>query len=164
LKGFYGGMTFQGLVPYFYDEKHPGTAVELNRCIYNNMVDDPRTKASSKPDPSNPKIGQCRDSQKECEDCREVDLSTIYSVHFTLCQKPWTCVTFPKDGYMKLCNEVIHEWFKIRRDLDDKAVLETGDQTIVEQRKGMYWPQHFLGYCKGRNAQNFIPIRIPRKR
>merc|ERR1712232_2630 len=27
---FYGSMTFQGIIPYFYDYLHPGTAVELN--------------------------------------------------------------------------------------------------------------------------------------
>ena len=41
---FYGSMTFQGIVPYYYDFLHPGEAVELNRCIINQMADNPRNK------------------------------------------------------------------------------------------------------------------------
>ncbi len=27
--GAYGAMTFQGIIPYFYDQLQPGTAIEL---------------------------------------------------------------------------------------------------------------------------------------
>jgi hypothetical protein len=39
---FYGSMTFQGIVPYYYDILHPGEAIELNRCVVNQMCDNPR--------------------------------------------------------------------------------------------------------------------------
>eukprot|EP00546_Thalassionema_frauenfeldii_P011274 CAMPEP_0178915932 /NCGR_PEP_ID=MMETSP0786-20121207/12327_1 /TAXON_ID=186022 /ORGANISM="Thalassionema frauenfeldii, Strain CCMP 1798" /LENGTH=364 /DNA_ID=CAMNT_0020589149 /DNA_START=288 /DNA_END=1379 /DNA_ORIENTATION=- len=39
---FYGSMTFQGIIPYYYDYLNPGTSLELNRCIYNQMCDNPR--------------------------------------------------------------------------------------------------------------------------
>ena len=35
---FYGSMTFQGLIPYYYDVLHPNEGVELNRCIYNLQI------------------------------------------------------------------------------------------------------------------------------
>ena len=80
--GWWGGATFQGLVPYFYavaaakqeivnasvwDER----AIELDRCIYNNMVD----KGVVSPPPL---VGQ--------EQCRESALSEVKNVHFTVCQ------------------------------------------------------------------------------
>ena len=42
---FYGSMTFQGIIPYFYDVLHPDTAVELNHCVFNQMADNPREVA-----------------------------------------------------------------------------------------------------------------------
>lgn len=38
---FYGGPTIQGLVPYFFQVVHPGTALVVSRCVYDNMVDNP---------------------------------------------------------------------------------------------------------------------------
>lgn len=38
----YGGMTIQGLLPYFYDILHPDTFVELNHCVWNQMCINPR--------------------------------------------------------------------------------------------------------------------------
>merc|ERR1711981_1501678 len=42
--GYYGSQQIQGLMAYYYDGKHPNSSVELNRCIYNQMVDDPYVK------------------------------------------------------------------------------------------------------------------------
>ena len=90
---FYGSMTFQGIIPYFYDHFHPGTAVELNHCIYNNMADNPRDRPTI-----NDKVsGSCRDGYNrpdkndECEDCRsrnfeEVSLSFLSALEFCLPQ------------------------------------------------------------------------------
>lgn len=30
---FYGAMTIQGLLPYYYDILHPGQSVDLNHCV-----------------------------------------------------------------------------------------------------------------------------------
>jgi hypothetical protein len=38
----YGGMTIQGLLPYFYDILHPDSFVELNHCVWNQMCINPR--------------------------------------------------------------------------------------------------------------------------
>ena len=60
---FYGWMTFQGLIPYYYDVLHPNEGVELNRCIYNQMADNPKDKRTVNDIPQ----GRCRTDQEECE-------------------------------------------------------------------------------------------------
>jgi hypothetical protein len=79
--GFYGAAQIQGIVPYFYGRFHPQTFVELNRCVYNQMVDIPYHE----------KYGKCLTGEEICQDCREANVEDIYSAHFTLCGKPWTC-------------------------------------------------------------------------
>jgi hypothetical protein len=43
--GFTGDATFQGILPYYYEDVAPEgqhNEVELDRCIYNQMADNPR--------------------------------------------------------------------------------------------------------------------------
>ena len=43
--GFYGDVTFQGILPYYYEDVAPPgmhNEVELDRCVYNQMGDNPR--------------------------------------------------------------------------------------------------------------------------
>ena len=79
-------LSQQGLCSYFFEAVHPGTAVELNRCIYNSMNDAPKGMSSG----DNPKL-MCLDGKETCEDCRETDFNKVKSVHFTICRKPWIC-------------------------------------------------------------------------
>jgi len=60
---FWGGRTVQGIVSFFYHVKQPGLGQELNRCIYNCMVDNPYKR--------NTHI--CLDKTDNCEDCRLQD-------------------------------------------------------------------------------------------
>mmetsp|Transcript_8689 Transcript_8689/g.12825 ORF Transcript_8689/g.12825 Transcript_8689/m.12825 type:complete len:481 (+) Transcript_8689:110-1552(+) len=151
--GFFGGMTFQGLVPYFYDHQHPGTGVELNRCIYNSMADNPRMPAHADKD-----ANKCRDGHEECEDCRETDISKIKTVHFTICQKPWNCKPFAKGS---LCNDFHHKWFQVRKSLDDRWAEITGDESLIKKRNGSYYPDHFMGYCNHAGTRGYIPAVVP---
>jgi hypothetical protein len=57
---FHGGMTIQGLLPWFYENLVPGYAVELNRCVYNNIADNPTTERSNHDEA----IGKCRTNEK----------------------------------------------------------------------------------------------------
>jgi len=57
---FHGGMTIQGLLPWYYEYLHPGQVVELNRCVYNNMADNPTTELSV----NDVAQGYCRTNQK----------------------------------------------------------------------------------------------------
>lgn len=57
---FHGGMTIQGLLPWYFQHLHPGRAVELNRCIYNSMADNPTIGKSV----NGMAVGLCRTNQE----------------------------------------------------------------------------------------------------
>ncbi|CAN0007313.1 unnamed protein product [Scytosiphon promiscuus] len=81
---FWGGITVQGLLPYYYEHRAPpGVAYRaVDRCVYNNMVDR--------------------------ADCQSMDLSA----HFTNCVKPWECrYPHPKQP---LCSRLTERWFQLR--------------------------------------------------
>ncbi|CAJ1945785.1 unnamed protein product, partial [Cylindrotheca closterium] len=59
--GFWGASQIQGFLSYVYEHHYPGQAVELNRCIYNAMIND---------SPYHKKTGACLTKEKECQDCR----------------------------------------------------------------------------------------------
>jgi hypothetical protein len=62
-----GSTAFQELIPYYYDHLHTGTAVELNRCVYNNMADNPRDNEG----------GTCKDKKEDCDDCRSQPIDEV---------------------------------------------------------------------------------------
>ena len=63
---FWGGMTIQGILPYYYNiVTKPNRSIKVNRCIYNTMAD--------------------------VAECDHKPLEMIKSVHFTVCLKPWYC-------------------------------------------------------------------------
>ena len=121
------------------------------------MADNPRVDVKNKPDPRHPGLGLCRDGRPECEDCRKIKINNITSIHFTLCQKPWTCRTFENNGPLDLCNKFHHEWFKVRKHLDSSKQTNKTSTTI---QQGKYYPEHFMGYCKGTGGENYIPMEL----
>lgn len=144
--GWFGAQQIQGLCSYFFDGLHPGTAVELNRCIYNSMHDTPRKKKRHGDEVF------CTDGKESCEDCRETDISLIKSVHFTLCQKPWICPSF----YQKLCKEFHKKWFQIRKDYEQEEGIFFKDRLSTRSiEEGV-----FQGYCKGGGERNYVAINI----
>ena len=163
--GYYGAATIQGLASYYYGHVRPGTAVELNRCVYNNMADNPR---GGEPD------NFCRSSETECEDCRLTNISLVKSVHYTDCYKPWKCtagINNPwKSGTENQCLIFHHEWFRVRRSLENlwdamaagvKPVLtEIPDRLNVSAVSGI---ECTLSYCvlEGRSKVIYVPINIP---
>lgn len=140
--GYYGAQQIQGLVAHYYDFVRPGTAIELNRCVYNAMIDAPRNRQ-----------GLCRNGESECEDCRAAKVESIISAHFTICQKPWKCINHR--SYPRLCGPLHREWFRARKDLE----IESG--TFVEH-KGEHNPKIFLGYCKS-HKRGYTPINVKRQ-
>lgn len=62
---FHGGMTIQGLLPWYYEYLHPNQAVELNRCVYNNMADNPTTDEAIQ----DVAQGRCRTNQEVRKSC-----------------------------------------------------------------------------------------------
>jgi len=144
----FSAQQIQGICSYYYDYKHPVTAVELNRCYYNAMVDSPRQESSNK----------CRDGRPTCQDCRETPVDQIKSVHFTLCQKPWNCPQWTglSDATKQLCRSLHAEWFRIRDDLEKSIAIKHG--AVLSKPSGQLMPEVFHGYCKERGG--YIPIRV----
>jgi len=148
---FYGFMTFQGIIPYYYDVLHNrDKAIELNRCIYNQMMENPRDDSAG----DNPNQ-KCRTNQPECEDCRSRNVEEIVSAHFTICPKPWTC--FPNDVdtiELRLCRKLHHEWFRIRSDLEQSW----GRDSVGT---GTFQKGHFLGFCSDYGEAGYMRIAPP---
>jgi len=141
--GYWGAQQIQGLCSYFFDGLHPGTAVELDRCIYNNMADDPQRQDKDG-------TMKCLDGKDKCKSCRATDALQIKSTHFTLCAKPWVCPI----GKLSepVCKFMHQKWFSIRKDLEEE--LGTFDTT------GDYHTSTFFGYCKGVGERNYIPFKL----
>ncbi len=162
-------MTFQGIIPYFYDHLHPGTGVELDPCAYNNMAHNPRDK----PTRNDIVSGNCRNGYNrpefndECEDCRSRPIEEVFTTHFTLCQKPWECHAQDGDRIQeRLCRKFHGEWYRVREDLETdlwkRGVVDLTDTVeTVKVRGGKFQPQQFRGYCKGPGAKGYIPITLP---
>jgi hypothetical protein len=149
---FWGSMTFQGLLPYYYLILYPGRAVELNRCIYNNMGSQPRT--TNKKNPALP--GECFTQEKDCEDCRERPVQDIVSAHFTVCQKPWICMRHWKDSINhRLCRTLHGEWFTARSEMELSWGRSGWGNGTGEDR------DHFHGYCHTYGEKGYDLIQKP---
>ena len=148
---FHGSMTFQGIIPYYYDALHPGQAVELNRCVYNQMADNPRDGKTV----NDILHGNCRTGQTDCEDCRSRPIDDVVTAHFTLCQKPWLCLPQDQDIIQqRLCRKLHHEWHRIRADLEQSW----GRSQIGS---GSYQVDHFYGHCSHSGKGGYLPIAQP---
>ena len=147
---FYGAMTIQGILPYYYEILNKSAGVELNRCLYNQMADNPRI-APRKGETA----GKCRTKEASCEDCRERPLEDVLSVHFTCCQKPWWCL--PSDHntiQQRLCRQFLHKWFDVRSDLEKSwGRLGVGPYD--------FQTEHFHGFCKSKGERGYLPIAKP---
>jgi hypothetical protein len=149
---FYGSMTFQGIIPYYYNVLHPQQSLELNRCYYNTMADNPRTEKTV----VDVVHGACRTGQTDCLDCRTVPVTQVVTAHFTLCQKPWSCLghssgTLPH----RLCRQLTHEWYRVRSELEQSWQRGKG------LGDGDYDRGQFYGFCTRSGAAGYIPIGKP---
>jgi hypothetical protein len=129
--GYYGAGTIQGLASYYYGEFEKKTSLELNRCYYNTMVDDPKNTGEVRQRPKTKLM--CRTLEEECEDCRKTKLDDIYNAHFTVCGKPPSCSTHGHwvaphmEEHQPLCLELFHKWHLVRRSLEDEWKLKYPD-------------------------------------
>ena len=132
---WWGGNTIQGVLPYFFKIHAPKhldaaafaagdlEATEVDRCVYDNMVD----KAVVNPDPP---VGQSA--------CRDVAVDDIKFMHFTVCQKPWSCHP-NRDDANGLCPALHRIWFEKRRAYEAAHGMPSNDKPC--QRK--YDPMAF---------------------
>ena len=148
---FHGSMTFQGIVPYYYNVLHEGQSLVLNRCVYNQMCDNPRDQ----PTRNDIVSGTCRTGETDCEDCRSRPLPDVVTVHFTLCQKPWWCLPHTQDAIQhRLCQGLTREWYRVRSEME-KSWGRSG------QGSGDYHPDIFFGYCEHSGHKGYTPIGEP---
>jgi hypothetical protein len=176
--GFYGAAQVQGLCSYFFGHIHPGTTVELNRCIYNSMADNPHSEDTKNP------MCQTLQPLTECEDCRLTKVSHIKTAHLTVCQKPWWCVAFdgpPEETRMALvggkeayplCIKMHHAWFKFRQELEylwssqnEGYARRTSKAT---EKFPLETPQAVsttLGFCGGKQTTPaYVPMKFPHRK
>jgi len=164
----FGSMTFQGLMAYYYDVVGPRSgvnAVEVHRCKYNQMADNPRITIGSKyprptplyPEDAGYRDGSCRDGRKSCDDvqCQTWPIEDTRSIHFTNCLKPWTC-PMPNQNTTqeRTCSAMHREWFRIKRTLD---VERWESNNITRERpNGLFRQGVFLGYCNFTGSEGYI--------
>lgn len=141
---FWGGQTIQGILPYFYFARHPGKALELNRCEYNCMVDNPYMKDTT----------NCLDRKPTCQDCRVQTFDKVSSAHFTLCQKPWGCTLHDNPKNAELCRRFHDEWFKLRDEFEKEHKLDLSYR--AENSKFV----NSMGMCTGYGDKKYLPIPV----
>lgn len=165
--GYVGARAMQGVMAYFYDYVKKDNAVELNQCRHNHMGMDVlyRTHPNYMPNRvAKDKVGGCRNGLDYCEDCQVTDFDKIYSVHYTMCRKPWQCMAegtpsgknFKGErgkgipvGVVKLehCYMLNRHWHELRSDFEKKLYALTGDETIFDSTRYDYKKDVFLGHC-----------------
>ena len=149
--GYYGAGTVQGFTSYYYDHVEKGMrSLELNRCNYNSMVDDPHFFNKN----TNQTI--CRTTEDKCEDCRATNLEDIYTSHFTVCGKPEWC----DPPANRLCGELMHQWYKTRLSLETEWMhrFSSSDFQYVPHLKPNQDKNKNLGHCDG---HSYIPLTYP---
>ena len=148
---FWGGPTIQGIVPYFYHSILPGQALELNRCEYNCMVDNPYYAHKKK----GVIIERCLDKQLTCQDCRLQVFEKVKSAHFTICQKPWTCTKHVNPKNRILCKKLHDEWYALRDEFERSAGL-----SLAYRSQTSDYYKESLGMCSGYGNRHYIPINV----
>lgn len=147
---FYGGMTIQGLFPFYYDVLQKGESVDLNRCQFNQMGDDPRAETRKDGEP-----GKCHTGEEECEDCRLTPVGNLVSAHFTICLKPWHCMAHTTEDISHwLCRKMHHEWFLLRSQLEQSWGRNTTGH-------GNFKKEMFLGFCSRHGKKGYQKISRP---
>jgi hypothetical protein len=84
----YGGQTFQGVIPYFYQHLKGGKWQEVDSCIYDSMA-------------------AATNSEGRVQ--HTVPFKEVKTFHFTLCQKPWGCFTASEDRPEHVLCKAMHD-------------------------------------------------------
>jgi hypothetical protein len=178
--GFQGAMAYQGVVAYFYDQLAPDTAVELDICIWNQVVADVIFRGPRNMEHFN----QCREYPREgdtfedntlenakCRDCRIFPVNQVKSAHYTACKKPWECtLPYPRNPRDKAqvhrlqeltnvttCGLLFRKWFDLRQEFED--YLQKAGGVRPSKRDGIFHPEYFGGYCS--SSGGYIAMEPP---
>lgn len=124
----------------------PGESLELNRCEYNCMVDNPYEVDTT----------VCLDGKLTCQDCRLQEFDKVLSAHFTLCQKPWTCCRHRNPKNTVLCEQFHDKWFELR---DEFEKINKIDPSYREKNSEYV---NSKGMCRDYDGEfDYIPIPLP---
>jgi phage FluMu protein Com len=101
----------------------------------------------------------CTTLEEKCQDCRQVDITDIYSAHFTMCHKPWRCGN--RQG-IHLCRELRFMWHRLRLEAERGWTKEYPGYSPTETGGISDYPLA-LFYCKALNegGEEYIPMRFP---
>ncbi len=123
---YWGGMTVQGILPYYYHRvSAPNRSLIVDRCHYNTMADTP--------------------------ECATQQLGELRSAHFTVCQKPWTCLG-PRGHVNRLCQQLHERWFQLRAEAE----------AFYGMRDGAEGSQ--AACTRGRGQDGYSPLRVHQAR
>ncbi len=154
--GFWGAPQVQGLLSYYYHRRQQhGSAIELNRCYYNNMgAEPPRWYNVSRKAKYQ---GQCTTTRPTCQDCRMVKPSEIIFAHYTMCGKPWKCSRHVTPDPTNLCFVLHQAWFAVRESLEQQepyAGTRIRWPTVPQGRREdrPFWSRATLSYCTNPNT------------
>jgi hypothetical protein len=136
-------------MPYYFHVLHPGRAVELNWCAWNNMC-----SPSFDTDENGPIYRQCFTKQEHCENCRLRPIEDVNLIHFTVCEKPWLCLVFEADDEYRLCRDFHREWFKAR------SAMEVSWGRSGNGTSDFHFDK-FFGYCHTHNEDGYQSIQKP---
>jgi hypothetical protein len=174
--GYYGAGTIQGLASYYYGHHEPDRALELNRCYYNTMVDNPFSERKLE---DGKRVLLCRtlEPDRQCQDCRKTELEDIYTSHFTAaCGKPDWCMNPAElsskdsddemDSDYRLCMELFREWHKVRLSLENEwRERYLGYMPLYHNVSGSgeysYYLNFSQGHCRGATKRSYIKMVFP---
>ena len=130
---FWGGMTVQGVLPYYYRKvSNPDRMVKLDRCYYNTMADTPA--------------------------CSIQKVEDLTSAHFTVCQKPWGCFNQPVS---RLCGDLHHQWFKLRKEAEKFYSIPSVPQACPRGGHKWYKPMQLTNAVMPSSQTLFMPDDSP---
>lgn len=152
--GYYGAGTIQGLASYYYGEFATERALELNRCYYDQMVDNPygTTKET---------FDKCVTSEVNCQDCRKTKIQDVFLTHFTNCGKPFKCMD---PSSQPLCVDLHREWHLVRLSLEVEWARRFPDYNMEfasypSSHLGALFLNISQGHCAG--LGKYKPISYP---
>jgi hypothetical protein len=155
---YYGAVTFQGLMPYYFHILNPNHSIEMHGCRYNHLSVGP-TISMGVPG-TNRTEDRCFTNREVCEDCRDKNLDDLSSFHLTYCRKPWDCVPHWIDAYKgRLCRQALRRWFDFRTEMEMSWGRPERNHSVADDGpEALYLSD---GYCRGRGPDSYVPIRLP---
>ena len=168
----YGSMTIQGLLGYYFNELKL-THVELNRCMVNQIADNPRRTTFHRLFPHASATVQnanatwedttCKDGRENCDDvqCQNWPIENTTLVHYTHCNPAKSCVEHRAvedreylDEYA--CQDMHEAWFRMRHSLEKKLHNVTSN---VRDPSAELWEGHIhLGYCEAKGQYKGVDL------